>query len=72
MARWLFVLWIFGVALTVALLVVRSRIPAWSRRRWGPLEKAIAALASALLVSAIMAGAPLGIIEYLKGQSAPR
>ncbi len=71
MARWIFLAWILGVALTVALSVVRRRMPPLSRRRWGPMEKAIAALLCALILSAILAGAPLGIIEFLKSRDAP-
>jgi len=71
MARWLFLAWILGFALIVALIVVRRRTPPLSRRRWGPLEKAIAGLLCALVLSALLAGAPLGIIEFLKSRSAP-
>lgn len=72
MARWLFAFWIVGAALTVVLLIARRRTPPLMRRRWGPLEKAIAALICALVISALLAGTPLGIIEFLKRQDAPR
>jgi len=72
MARWLFLIWILGVALTVGLIVVRRRTPPLMRRRWGPIEKAIAALIGALVISALLAGTPLGIIEFLKRQDAPQ